>query len=81
MYILATLTGFGTQKATCARRAECADLDTAVEMATAWAEEMGISTDARLVRSTVEQYGKYRHFAHRPCERGSRLVVLVPKVG
>lgn len=78
MYTIVALTSVGTKQATCNKKAYAADLDTAVETAMDFAEFLGMTTDARLIGTTVEKYGKYRHFDHRPCERGRRAVIVVP---
>lgn len=78
MFTVVTLRGIKTKKPVCVGLEHCETLDSAIAEAINQSSLVNITTDDRLIRTTVEEYGKYRHFAHDPGERGQRALIVIP---
>ena len=79
MFTIVALESLGTKKATWRFKAHAATLNEAVVTALDYAEYLGISADERLVRSTMERYGKYRHFqSYSRKAWGRDAVIIIP---
>lgn len=67
----------GTKRAKWTLKGHATSLEEAVSMAVEFAEYLGISTDERLVRSSIQTYGKYRHYVCYPHKVWGKDAVLV----